>query len=72
MRNMRSIGIDLEPWIGKGLLQFHAIRSQQYGLEMHLTTFHKLMRELESDGRRHRPDRQPDPGRDAQGRNRDA
>jgi len=25
MRNMRSIGIDLEPWVKKGLLHFHAV-----------------------------------------------
>ena len=49
VRNMRSIGMDLEPWIHKGLLDFHAIRSQQYGLEMHLTTFHKLLRKHEPD-----------------------
>ena len=42
-RNMRSIGIDLEPWVKKGLLRFHATRSSMYGLEMHLATFHKLV-----------------------------
>ena len=26
IRNMRSIGLDLEPWVEKGLLQFHAAR----------------------------------------------
>ena len=49
VRNMRSIGLDLEPWVQKGLLRFHAIRSQQDGLEMHLATFHKLVREFEPD-----------------------
>lgn len=43
VRNMRSIGIDLEPWIQKGLLQFHASRPTQYGLEMHLVRIHKLV-----------------------------
>jgi circadian clock protein KaiC len=38
MRNMRSIGINLEPWVKKGLLQFHATRPTLYGLETHLTT----------------------------------
>jgi len=38
MRNMRSIGIALEPWVKKGLLQFHASRPSLYGLETHLTT----------------------------------
>lgn len=43
VRNMRSIGLNLEPWIRKGLLHFHAIRSTTYGLETHLATFHKLI-----------------------------
>jgi circadian clock protein KaiC len=43
-RNMRSIGIDLDPWVKKGLLHFHAIRSTMYGLEMHLASFHKVIR----------------------------
>ena len=41
VRNMRSIGIDLEPWIKQGLLHFHAARPTLSGLEMHLTTMHK-------------------------------
>jgi circadian clock protein KaiC len=36
MRNMRSIGIDLEPWVKKGLLHFHATRVSEQGLEKHL------------------------------------
>ena len=43
IRNMRSIGIDFEPWIKKGLLQFHAVRPTLYGLEMHLATIHRLI-----------------------------
>jgi circadian clock protein KaiC len=43
VRNMRSIGIDLEPWVKKGLLQFHATRPTNYGLETHLTTSIKLI-----------------------------
>jgi circadian clock protein KaiC len=43
MRNMRSIGIDLELWVQKGLLLFHANRPTSLGLEMHLTTMHKLV-----------------------------
>ena len=38
VRNMHSIGIDLEVWIKKGLLQFHATRPTLYGLETHLST----------------------------------
>ena len=36
MRNMRSIGIDLEPWVKSGLLQFDAARVGSFGLETHL------------------------------------
>jgi circadian clock protein KaiC len=43
VRNMRSIGIDFEPWIKKKLLQFHATRPTLYGLETHLTTCIKLI-----------------------------
>ena len=43
MRNMRSIGIDLEPWVKKGLLQFKASRPTFSGLEMHLTRMHKAV-----------------------------
>ena len=41
LRNMRSIGIDLEPWVAAGLLQFHADRPSRYGLETHLATMHQ-------------------------------
>jgi circadian clock protein KaiC len=40
---MRSVGIDLEPWVKKGLLRFHATRPTHYGLETHLTTSIKLI-----------------------------
>ncbi len=43
LRNMFSIGIDLEKWVKKGLLQFHAARPTLYGLETHLTTSIKLI-----------------------------
>jgi len=46
VRNMRSIGVNLEPWAKKGLLKFHSMRSTHYGLETHLTTFHKMIREF--------------------------
>jgi len=42
IRNMRSIGIDLEPWIRKGLLQFYASRPGAFGLEKHLVTIHDI------------------------------
>ena len=49
VRNMRSIGIDFEPWIKKGLLQFHATRPTLYGLETHLTTSIKLINKFKPD-----------------------
>jgi circadian clock protein KaiC len=36
IRNMRSIGIDLQPYIDKGLMEISAFRPMAYGLEMHL------------------------------------
>ena len=45
VRNMRSIGIDLAPWIKKGLLHFDATRPTFHGLEMHLLRMHKLVGE---------------------------
>jgi circadian clock protein KaiC len=41
MRNMRSIGLSLEPWIKRGLLRFHSARPTLYGLEMHLAIMFK-------------------------------
>jgi circadian clock protein KaiC len=35
-RNMRMIGLDLQKWVRKGLLQFQSSRPSHYGLEMHL------------------------------------
>ena len=46
VRNMRSIEIDLLPWIDRGLLQFHMARPTAYGLETHLAVMHKLVREF--------------------------
>ena len=43
LRNMRSIGIDLAPWLAGGLLQFHADRPSRYGLETHLVTMHQVV-----------------------------
>jgi circadian clock protein KaiC len=44
LRNMRSIGLNLEPWTQKGLLQFHTTRPTSSGLEMHLAVMHKEIR----------------------------
>jgi circadian clock protein KaiC len=47
VRNMRSIGIDLQRWIDKGLLHFYSSRPTTFGLEMHLVKIHKLLKEFE-------------------------
>ena len=46
-RNMRSIGIDLEPYAKKGLLKVHASRPTLHGLEMHLVQIHKMVSEFD-------------------------
>jgi circadian clock protein KaiC len=43
IRNMRSIGMDLQPWVDKKLLKMTAVRSTYYGLETHLLTIHKMV-----------------------------
>jgi circadian clock protein KaiC len=43
VRNMRSIGIDLQKWVDRGLLRFYAARPSLYGLEMHLSQMHRLI-----------------------------
>jgi circadian clock protein KaiC len=48
-RNMRSIGIDLEQWVNKGLLEFRNSRPTLYGLEMHLVTMHKAIEQFKPD-----------------------
>ncbi len=47
VRNMCSIGIHLEAWVKKGMLQFHATRPTLYGLETHLTTSIRLINKFE-------------------------
>ena len=47
MRNMRTVGIDLQPLAKKGLLRIHASRPTLHGLEMHLVQMHRLIREFE-------------------------
>ena len=42
-RNMRSIGLDLEPWVKQDLLRFHVARPTMNGLEMHLAIFHRFV-----------------------------
>ncbi len=45
-RNMRSVGINLDQDIKKGLLQFRAWRPTQHGLETHLLRIHDLVDEF--------------------------
>jgi circadian clock protein KaiC len=45
VRNMANIGIKFGQWSEKGLIRFSANRPTLYGLEMHLTTIHKLIEE---------------------------
>lgn len=47
LRNMRSIGLDLEPLVDRGLLIFNAARPTLYGLEMHLASMHKLIKSVQ-------------------------
>ncbi|HUQ67122.1 MAG TPA: circadian clock protein KaiC [Flavitalea sp.] len=44
VRNMRSIGLDLQSHIDKGLLKMQASRPTLYGLEMHLVSMYKLIK----------------------------
>jgi circadian clock protein KaiC len=46
IRNMKSIGTDLAPFVKNGTLIFHASRPSLYGLEMHLVTIHNLICEF--------------------------
>ena len=43
VRNMRSIGIDLQQWVDRGLLEFQAARPSVHGLEMHLSRMHRAI-----------------------------
>jgi circadian clock protein KaiC len=45
-RNMRSVGLQLERWVKKGLLQIHAARPTLYGLEFHLATMHRAIDDM--------------------------
>jgi circadian clock protein KaiC len=46
VRNMLSIGINLQSHVDAGLLTFHASRPTLNGLEMHLVVIHKLVEEI--------------------------
>lgn len=46
VRNMRSIGMDLQPLIDKGLLKIISTRPMHYGLEMHLARMHREIKQF--------------------------
>ncbi len=46
IRNMHSIGVDLQQYVDKGLLKFFASRPTLYGLEMHLVAMYKVIKEF--------------------------
>jgi circadian clock protein KaiC len=46
IRNMKSVGIELRPFIDNGLLQIHSSRPTLHGLEMHLLTLNKLVHQF--------------------------
>ena len=43
MRNMKSVGLDLEPYVKKNILRIHASRPALHGLEQHLVGMHKMV-----------------------------
>jgi circadian clock protein KaiC len=47
LRNMRSIGVDLEQWVRKGLLQIRSTRPAAYGLETHLAKVLNLIQDYQ-------------------------
>ena len=49
IRNMRSTGIDLQPWVDAGLLQLHADRPSRFGLETHLLAVHRAVEQFQPD-----------------------
>ena len=46
IRNMRSIGLDLEPYVQQGLLNLQSVRPTAYGLEMHLVNLNHLLQQF--------------------------
>ncbi len=49
VRNMKSINVDLDKHVKKGLLKFHASRPTLYGLEMHLVAIYKLIKNFKPE-----------------------
>lgn len=49
LRNMRSISLDLGPWVKQESLRIHAGRPTTHGLEMHLAGIHKQVEAFQPD-----------------------
>ncbi|HMK46615.1 MAG TPA: circadian clock protein KaiC, partial [Methanocella sp.] len=47
VRNMKSIGLDLDQWVKKGLLKFYVTRPSLYGLEMHIVLIEDQLRRFQ-------------------------
>jgi circadian clock protein KaiC len=47
VRNLRSIGLDLAPWMAQGRLCIQANRPSFTGLEMHLAVMHQAIRDFD-------------------------
>ncbi|HMK45459.1 MAG TPA: circadian clock protein KaiC, partial [Methanocella sp.] len=47
VRNMKSIGLDLDRWVKKGLLKFYVTRPALYGLEMHIVLIEDQLRRFQ-------------------------
>ncbi len=48
VRNMASIGLDMETPLREGLLRFHAARPTLHGLESHLAVIHRAVRDTDA------------------------
>jgi circadian clock protein KaiC len=49
MRNMLSVGVDLQRWVDSGLLHIHASRPTLTGLEQHLVMMYRLVLDLKAE-----------------------
>jgi circadian clock protein KaiC len=47
LRNMKSIGLDLQPYLDRELLHFHTVPPSNLGLEAHLASMHQLIKRID-------------------------
>jgi circadian clock protein KaiC len=47
VRNMRSVGLDLQKWMDEGFLRIESSRPTLHGLEMHLAHVHRLVAQFD-------------------------